>query len=440
MRDILVVCLFLFVLYHAFKRPYVGVCTWIWVAMMAPTKWAFGFSTSLRLNFTIVLVTFAAYLYAYKNKHLNLGTVGALMLLFLLQAALSTATQNTLDSGEVFVYFTDHIKVALLFFAVALILRTKVELITFIWFILFAVSAYAAMEGLKFILSAGGHEVVGRAGVILDRNDFAVAINMGIPLTFFLISVTTNKWLRLGLWAIAILNIVAVVGTYSRGGFIGLCLIALAAWMRSRHRLALALAALLILPSLYMAAPEDWRERQSTVSTAATEDGSFIGRLAAWKISTLIALDHPFTGGGYRAVTDPALWHYYRGFTPHFGPIVTPPIPPDMEPKAAHNVYFQVLGDHGFPGLILFLLILGASYLSVRRSYRYAVKHNIEWMANLCSAITVAFVGYCITGANVSLAYFDLAYALMGMVVVVRNYRLHHEEQQMQLASVNKTR
>lgn len=430
MRDILIVILFFFVLYHAFKRPYVGVCAWIWVAMMAPTNWAFGFSNSLRLNFTIVLVTFTAYIYAYKNKHMNLGAVGTLMFMFLLQAGISTATQNTLDSAKVFVYFTDHIKVALLFFAVALILRTKIELITFIWCIVFAVSAYAGMEGLKFILSGGGHEVIGRAGVIIDRNDFAVAINMAIPLTFFLISVTTNKWVRLGLWIIVVLNIVAVVGTYSRGGFIGLCLIAIAAWMRSRQRLALAVLAIFLLPSLYLAAPQDWRERQSTVSTAATDDGSFIGRLGAWKISTLIALEHPMTGGGYRAVTDPSLWHYYRGFTPHFGPIETPPIPPEMLPKAAHNIYFQVLGDHGFIGLGLFLLILLVSYQSVRSSYRYSIKHNIQWMANLCSAMTVSFVGYCITGANVSLAYFDLAYALMGMVIVVNNCRVRHQRQQ----------
>ncbi len=58
MRDILVVAFFFFVIYHSFKRPYVGVCAWVWIALTAPTAWAFGFSTSLRMNLTIVLVTF----------------------------------------------------------------------------------------------------------------------------------------------------------------------------------------------------------------------------------------------------------------------------------------------------------------------------------------------------------------------------------------------
>lgn len=426
MRDILIVALFFFVIYHSFRRPYIGVCAWIWIAMTAPTAWAFGFSTSLRMNLTIVLVTFLSYLFAFKNKKFSIGGVGWLMLLFLLQACISTFAHNTLDGAEVFKYFTDHIKTAFLFIFIALIIRTKAEIITFIWCIMFSVSAYAAMEGLKFILSGGGHEIIGRAGVVIDRNDLAVAINMSIPLIFFLLSVTENKWLKRGLWLLAMLNIVAVIGTYSRGGFIGLCIIAGAAWMRSRHKTVIALAAALLLPTLYMNTPEEWRERQSTVSTAATEDSSFIGRLWAWKISTLIALDDPMTGGGYRAVTDPSLWHYYDGFTPNFGPIETPQIPEDLAPKAAHNIYFQVLGDHGFVGLALFLLILANSYLNNFRNYRYGKRHNIPWMANLSSALNVSFLGYGITGMNVSLAYFDLIYSLLGIVVAINNIKLRH--------------
>ncbi len=164
MRDILIVALFFFVIYHSFRRPYIGVCAWIWIAMTAPTAWAFGFSTSLRMNLTIVIITFLSYLFAFKNKKLSLGGVGWLMLLFLLQASISTMAHNTLDGAEVFGYFTEHLKTALLFIFIVLILRSKTEIITFIWCIIFSVSAYAAMEGLKFILSGGGHEVIGRAG------------------------------------------------------------------------------------------------------------------------------------------------------------------------------------------------------------------------------------------------------------------------------------
>ncbi len=267
-------------------------------------------------------------------------------------------------------------------------------------------------------MSGGGHQIVGRAGIIADRNDLAVAINMCLPLIFFLIYVTDNSLIKKGLWLLAILNIVAVVGTYSRGGFIGLSIIAIAAWLKSDKKIILAVLAFTCLPFLYSQAPEEWRERQSTVSTAATEDGSFIGRLWAWKISTLIALDDPLSGGGYKAVTDPILWRYYAPFTPAFGPIETPQIPDDLLPKAAHNIYFQVPGDHGFVGLSIFLIILLKCFLTNRANQKEAKKLNVGWLENLSSTLNVCIIGYGITGMNVSLAYFDLIYAFFGIVVV----------------------
>jgi len=418
MRDILLVAFFFMAIYYSFKKPYIGVSAWIWIALTAPTKWAFGFSTSLRMNLTIVLVTFLSYIVAFKDKKFSIGSIGFFVILFLLTCFISTMSQNTINSEDVTSYYIEHVKTALLFIFTVLILRTKHQLTTFIWCIVLSISSYAGMEAVKFIMSGGGHQIVGRAGIIADRNDLAVAINMCLPLIFFLIYVTDNSLIKKGLWLLAILNIVAVVGTYSRGGFIGLSIIAIAAWLKSDKKIILAVLAFTCLPFLYSQAPEEWRERQSTVSTAATEDGSFIGRLWAWKISTLIALDDPLSGGGYKAVTDPILWRYYAPFTPAFGPIETPQIPDDLLPKAAHNIYFQVLGDHGFVGLSIFLIILLKCFLTNRANQKEAKELNVGWLENLSSTLNVCIIGYGITGMNVSLAYFDLIYAFFGIVVV----------------------
>lgn len=428
MRDILLVAFFFMAIYYSFKKPYIGVSAWIWIALTAPTKWAFGFSTSLRMNFTIVLVTLMSYLIVFKDKKFTIGSIGFFIILFLLQCFISTSAQNTINSEDVTADYIEHVKTALLFIFTALILRTKHQLITFIWCIVLSISSYAGMEAMKFILSGGGHEIVGRAGIIADRNDLAVAINMCLPLIFFLIYVTKHSLLKKGLWLLAILNIVAVVGTYSRGGFIGLSIIAIAAWLKSDKKIIWAVLAFTCLPFLYSQAPEEWRDRQSTVSTAATEDSSFIGRLWAWKISTLIAFDDPLTGGGYKAVTDPILWNYYAPFTPVFGPIETPVIDAGQSPKAAHNIYFQVLGDHGFIGLIIFIIILTKCYSTNRKNQARANRMGLLWLENFCSALNVSIIGYCITGMNVSLAYFDLIYAVFGLVVVC-NIILNKEQE-----------
>ncbi len=418
MRDILLVAFFFMAIYYSFKKPYIGVSAWIWIALTAPTKWAFGFSTSLRMNFTIVIVTFISYLFGFKNKKFSIGSIGFFVILLLIQCFISTVTQNTINSENVTQDYIEHVKTALLFVFTALILRTKHQLITFVWCIVLSISSYAGMEAVKFILSGGGHQIVGRAGIITDRNDLAVAINMSLPLVFFLIYVTENKLVKKGLLLLAILNVIAVIGTYSRGGFIGLSIIAIAAWLKSDKKLLWAIIAFTALPLLYQQTPEEWRERQSTVSTAATEDGSFIGRLWAWKVSFLIALDDPLTGAGYKGLTDPTIWSYYAPFTPHFGPIETPEIPYDKSPVAAHNIYMQVLGDHGFIGLAIFLIILSKCFLTNRENQRKAKDLGLKWLETFCSLLNVSIIGYCITGMNVGLAYFDLIYAVFGMVVV----------------------
>jgi probable O-glycosylation ligase (exosortase A-associated) len=423
MRDLLLVGFLFVAIYYSFKRPYLGVCAWVWIALTAPTNWAFGFSQSFRLNFTIVIVTALSYLFVMKNKSFRPGGVGLLVLAFGFWTLVSTAFTLKIDPSWVWNNWVQFMKVVALFLFVLLVFRRKLHLNTFVWAIVLSISSYAGMEAVKFILSGGGHRIVGRAGIIADRNDLAVAINMCIPLIVYLIYATQHRWLRLGLWGLLVLNVIAVVGTYSRGGFIGLSILAIAMWMNSRYKIWLSILALLLLPVMYQFAPQDWKERQSTISTATEVDGSFIGRLWAWKISTLIALDHPITGGGFSAVTDPVLWNSYAPETPDFGPIYTAPIPPGLKPKAAHNVYFQVLGDHGFVGLFIFLGILVYAFFNNRSNMTYGRRSGYGWYARLASALNLGLVGYGITGANVSLAYFDLLYAVFGLVAVMKIYR-----------------
>lgn len=429
MRDILLV-LFLFVaIYYSFKRPYLGVAAWIWIALMAPTKWAFGFSQSFRLNFTIVIITALSYLVAKKEFKLKITAIHFWVMLFCFWMLISTIFNLRIDSDFVWSKYIEFLKVIALFIFITLTVYNKKSVDTIIWAIVLSISAYGAFEAVKFILSGGGHRIVGRAGIIQDRNDLAVAINMCIPLIFYLWSVTKHKHLKRGLLGLAVFNALAIIGTYSRGGFIGLSILAFAMWLRSERKMLYVMLAIIALPILYANAPDDWKERQSTVETASTQDSSFIGRLWAWKVATLIAIDNPATGGGFKATTDPLLWYTYASETPNFGPIETPPILPEMAPLAAHNIYFQVLGSAGFIGLFIFLMMLLTSYISVRRCASRADKKNIEWRKNLANAISLSLIAYGITGLNVSLAYFELVYALLAIIIVLTNLDKQDEKE-----------
>ncbi|CAM3879547.1 putative O-glycosylation ligase, exosortase A system-associated [Rheinheimera salexigens] len=435
MRDLLLV-LFLFVaIFYSFKRPFIGIAAWAWIALIAPANWAFGFSNDFRLNLTIVVVTVLSYLFMHKNKKLAFNGLSFWILLFAFWTLLSSL--NAVNSPYAVDYWYQFIKVLLFYLFITLIVTKKLHLDTLIWAIVLAISSYAAMEAVKVVLSGGSHMVRGRSGALLDRNDFAVAVNMCLPLILYLIFATKHHYLKLGLWGLFFGNIIAIVGTGSRGGFIGLSILAIAIWWKSKRKLLWLILTLLILPSAYQFTPEEWRERQNTIQTASTEDASFIGRLWAWKISVMLARDNPMLGGGFGSVSQPIVWYSYAPYTPDFGPIKTPLPPPNMRPKAAHNIYFQVLGDHGYVGLFIYLMMFTSIFWINRRNGKLAIKHNQPWCKNLSDAIALSMVGYCVTGNNVSLAYFDLLYVMGGIVAVISIYKLYLPQSKLAPPSAN---
>ena len=273
MRDIFIVLFFLVTVYYCFKKPYIGVAAWIWIAFMIPTSWAFGFSQHLRLNLSIVLLLVVSYvLYRDKPKY-NFTNIHFWVFLFCFWMLISTIFNLRLDSDYAWFKYREFVKVILLFVFITLTVHNKKSIDTIVWAIVLSVSAYAAMEATKFLLSFGGHEIVGRPGILEDRNDIAVAINMCLPLVLYLWSESQHKMVKLGLLILAALNVVAIVGTYSRGGFIGLVVLLFAIWLKSNRKFLYVILTIISLPLLYSAAPASWKERQSSVETASTQDG-----------------------------------------------------------------------------------------------------------------------------------------------------------------------
>lgn len=419
MRDILLVGFLFIAIYYSFKRPWIGMAAWVWIALTAPAKWTFGFSHSFRLNLTIVAITVIAYVFVQKYKEYRFNPLTFWVVLFAVWTLVTSAANQTSFSYYVWEYWNQFIKVILLYIFLTLTVYKRLHVNTIVWAIVLSVSSFAAMEACKFFISGGSHRITGKAGIIQDRNDLAVAINMCIPLIIYLRHMTTHVLVKKGLLVLIILNIAAIIGTYSRGGFIGLVLLGAAFWWISDRKLLYGVLAAIAIPLFFAFAPGEWKERQNTVSTATTQDSSFIGRIWAWKISTMIALDYPLTGGGFHAVKDRLLWGRYAPFTPGFGLVETPPIPAGLRPKAAHNIYFQVMGDHGFMGLFIYLMILWKTFAVNIKNRRWARDNDQPWLIHFCSAVNLALVGYCVTGNNVSLAYFDLLYAFCGLVAAI---------------------
>lgn len=144
MRDLLLVGFLFVAIYFCFKRPFLGIAAWAWIALMAPANWAFGFSNSFRLNLTIVVVTFLSYLFVHKEKKLAFNGLSFWVLMFAIWTFISSL--SSVSSAFALDYWNQFIKVLLLYFFISLVLTKKLHIDTLIWAIVLAISSYAAME------------------------------------------------------------------------------------------------------------------------------------------------------------------------------------------------------------------------------------------------------------------------------------------------------
>jgi probable O-glycosylation ligase (exosortase A-associated) len=168
--------------------------------------------------------------------------------------------------------------------------------------------------------------------------------------------------------------------------------------------------------------PEKWFNRMDTINDA-TNDSSFVGRVQAWQLATILAIQNPLIGGGFKAVEYRPNWQLLTQDFPRY-PIlhVGTPAPDPIHAHAAHSIYFQVLGDHGFVGLFIFLGIFGLSFAKAGAIAKKARQANgPDWIINLATMLKLSLFTYGIGGAALSLAYFDMTFAICGLILVLEN-------------------
>ena len=152
--------------------------------------------------------------------------------------------------------------------------------------------------------------------------------------------------------------------------------------------------------------PEQWFSRMNTIGDYQS-DASAMGRINAWWMAWNLASDR-FFGGGF-SIYDLNVFGRYA------------PDPTDVH--AAHSIYFQVLGEHGFVGLFLFMTLWILVWWNAGKLRQEARKEpQTEWLSDLGAMCQVSLVGYAVGGAFLSLAYFDLPYNILIMIVVGRRW------------------
>lgn len=412
MRDAAIALMLLALVVAALRFPWVGIMGWTLTSLMSPHA-EFGYAAAYwPVAMVIAASTLVGFVFA-PEKRQNPFVGAAPKLLLALTLWITITLPFSIFVADSTPLWERSMKIFLMVFVTLAVLTDRVKLNTFVWINAIAIGYYGIKGGAFTILTAGSYRVWGPGGFIEGNNELGLAVCTVTPLFRYLQLQMSHKWAKLSMTAAIGLCVLMALGTHSRGALVGMAAMLLVFWWRNDKK---ALWGTLILAGGALALslmPAHWWERMNTIKTYQ-EDDSALGRLNAWDMAIRVANDR-ITGGGF------SMWGsaVFRMYSPN----------PERH-HAAHSIYFQVLGEQGWIGLLLFLGIGVATWMSCSKLRKLGSEHaELRWASDLGGMVQVSMVGYGVAGAFLSLTWFDLPYNLMIMAVVGRRLAEAEAEQ-----------
>lgn len=402
MRDLVLGFVLLWLIFKAFKHPWIGIIGWTWISIMNPHTYSWRLS-ELPVAAAMAGSTLIGIFLTKDKITYFVSRESAVLILFMLWMCITLPFSVYFDRS--FDLWSRVMKIDFMILVAMLVLHSKKHIMALAWTLVASIGFYGVKGGIFTFATGGSYRVWGPEGSYIEgNNEVALALIMVIPLIRFLQMQlpATSKWASRGLALAMLLCAASALGSQSRGALLAIAAMTLVLWWRGKRKLEMGLVFLVLGVALVIFMPDSWTERMSTIKTY-DQDTSAGGRINAWWMAFNLA-SHNFFGGGFM-VSSAALFALYA------------PDPNDVH--AAHSIYFMVLGEHGFVGLFLFLLLWFFVWRSAGRLYRNQSSSAEEkWMSDLGAMCQVSLVGYFVGGAFLSLSYYDLPYNILILVVL----------------------
>ncbi|MGB5834332.1 MAG: putative O-glycosylation ligase, exosortase A system-associated, partial [Thiohalocapsa sp.] len=355
------------------RKPFIGVLVWYWLSLMNPHRISWTLENQPFAQIIAVVMLTSLLLARDEKKQIPATTITIMLAVFWFWMLLTTIFSFYPDLAW---WNWDKVwKIMLTTYVAIMMLNSKERILALAIVSIFSIGFFGFKGGLFTILTGGSARVWGPAGSFIGgNNEIGLALIMTIPLFFFIRSLVDQQLVKQALLVGIVFCFFAVLGTQSRGAFIGVTAMGLFLAAKSQHKARYILLVLLVVPFAFAFMPETWHERMASILDYQT-DGSAMGRIKAWEMAFNLALHEPF-GGGFEAFKPQS----YLMYLPEVGGRRTD----------AHSIYFEVLGEQGFVGLVLFLM-LGIFALSTCSRIIRQTMNNPEmlWMTNLAAMLQV---------------------------------------------------
>ena len=419
------------------KRPFVWVLAYIYVDILAPQKVSWGFLSQVPVSLILVIFALGAYFYADDKRDSRFTLRQALMVLLLGYAGYTTVMA---DFPQDALAKWDWVWKALVFaIFLPLTLRTRLRFEAVVLTIVLALSAIVISGGMKTAFGGGGY---GHLRLLVDNNTgiyessiISCAAIAALPLIVWLAkhgTVFPPDWrVRAFALALGFACLLIPVGTEARTGLLCLGVLVMLVLRTMKRRVLygalMAVAGLMAIPFL----PSSFTERMDTIGNHQA-DQSASTRIAVWKWTLDYVATKPF-GGGFDAYRGNSIRYETKDAQKSGSTVSVETSFVEDAGRAYHSSYFEMLGEQGWPGLVLWLWLMVSGVWQMERLHRrwkHRTADHERWAAPLALALQQAQVVFLVGSLFVGIAYQPFFLMLVALQCGLWSYlwRIEREE------------
>ncbi len=428
MRDYAFILFLVALLGMGARRPFVFVLMYVYIDLVSPQRLTYLLLNSIPISMIAVGLAVAGWVLADNKAGTRVAPRQLLMLALLAYCAATTRSADfPLEALDKWAWAWKALAFAIF---LPFTLRTRLRIEALLAFMILSAASIIIVGGIKTLFSGGGYGelnlmVTNNTGLYEGSIIATVSIAI-IPLIWWFAKHGTifppDRRVTLFCIALTFACLLIPIGTVARTGLVCIAVLALLMLRAVKRRMlylcligAIGIAAVPFLPDTYT-------KRMSTIS-GYQGDASASTRLAVWAWTWDYVQDHPF-GGGFEAYRQNRIRYDTVKVTQEGDAHeVVRDLQVDQA-RAYHSSYFEMLGEQGFPGLAIWLLIqLGGLFRMevVRRRYLKAEGEE-AWVAPLATALQHGHLIYLIGGAFVGIALNPFLYLIVGAQIGLDTY------------------
>lgn len=412
------------------RRPFFWVLAYIYIDIVAPQKIGWGPIQTLPVSLVAFLAAFAGWLLLDAKRGSRFTLRQALILVLLAYCGMTTLSAEFPEAAWA---KWDWVWKALVFAAfLPLTLRTRLRIEAAALIMVLSIATIVINGGLKTVLGGGGYGtlalLVPEDAGLYEGSILSTAAIATIPLALWLArhgTIYKPDW-RVRAFAAGLIFacLLIPVGTAARTGLVCIAVLGVLLLRSVRYRFVYAALAGLALLAAIPFLPQSFLERMGTI-TQYQGDESASTRVQVWKWTLEYAADNPW-GGGFDAYLGNKFTYETRVVTGSETNRTIEYREVTDEGRAYHSSYFEMLGEQGWPGLVLWLWLqlLGAWQME-RIRWRFARKGEAGksgWQWGLATALQQAHVIYLVGALFVGIAYQPFIFMLIGLQCALWSY------------------